>query len=102
MMNAKPGKTHLPSARGLGRVYMMGGVNPSNTHPKPSDGTQGAIDIQRIFRGKLGRRVVFKIRHAEEELLRDAAALAVQRVYRGHLGRVVAKKAAATAAASPR
>ena len=47
MMNAKPGKTHLPSARGLGRVYMMGGVNPSNTHPKPSDGTQGAIDIQR-------------------------------------------------------
>ena len=30
----------------------------------------GAIDIQRIFRGKLGRRVVFKIRHAEEELHR--------------------------------
>ncbi len=47
MMNAVPGKTHMPSARPLARIYMIGGVNPSNTNPKPSDGTQGAIDIQR-------------------------------------------------------
>ena len=47
MMNAAKGKNYMPSARPLGRVYMMGGVNPSNTNPKPSDGTQGAIDITR-------------------------------------------------------
>jgi hypothetical protein len=47
MMNAAKGKNFMPSARPLHRVYMMGGVNPSNTNPKPSDGTQGAIDIQR-------------------------------------------------------
>lgn len=47
MMNAAKGKNFMPSARPLHRVYMMGGVNPSNTNPKPSDGTQGAIDITR-------------------------------------------------------
>ena len=47
MMNAGIGKRYMPSARPLERVYMMGGVNPSNTHPKPSQGTQGAIDIVR-------------------------------------------------------
>ena len=38
----------MPSSRPLQRVYMMGGVNPSNTKPSPSDGTQGAIDIWRL------------------------------------------------------
>lgn len=47
MMNAKKGKNFMPSARPLQRVYMMGGVNPSNTNPKPPDSTQGAIDITR-------------------------------------------------------
>ena len=58
MMNAQRGKTHMPSARPLARVYMMGGVNPSNTRPKPSDGTQGAIDIQRASAtpGQVARR----------------------------------------------
>lgn len=45
MMNAVTPATHMTSNRSLGRVYMMGGVNP-NTHD-PSTGTQGAVDIIR-------------------------------------------------------
>lgn len=44
-MNAVTPATHMTSNRSLGRVYMMGGVNP-NTHD-PSTGTQGAVDIIR-------------------------------------------------------
>ena len=52
---------------------------------------QGAIGVQRLFRGKLGRRRVSLIRNNEVELLRNAGALTVQRVYRGHLGRRIAR-----------
>eukprot|EP01052_Picozoa_sp_SAG31_P024704 SAG31_NODE_2119_length_6406_cov_2.443317_5_plen_455_part_00 len=45
MMNAAPGRSVMPSARPIGQVYMIGGVNPSNTKPKPEDSSQGAIDI---------------------------------------------------------
>ena len=51
----------------------------------------GAIGVQRLFRGKLGRRRVALMRNRETELLRHAAGLSVQRVYRGYLGRRITK-----------
>ena len=46
-----------------------------------------AMDVQRIFRGKRGRRRHAYARNLEVEELREACALAVQRCYRGRLGR---------------
>ena len=41
MMNmANPDTSFMPTARPLGRAYMMGGVNPDNTMPAPTDGSQ--------------------------------------------------------------
>lgn len=51
----------------------------------------GAIGVQRLFRGKLGRRRVALMRNRETELLRHAGALCIQRVYRGYLGRRMVK-----------
>jgi hypothetical protein len=48
MMNAGLGKRYMPSSRPLHRVYMLGGVDPANTHPKPADSTKGSIDIVRL------------------------------------------------------
>ena len=45
--------------------------------------------MQRIFRGKLGRRVVRKLLEFEKLEFKHAAGLTIQRVWRGHNGRVI-------------
>ena len=50
MMNAGKGASELHTNRSLGRVYMLGGVNP-NTMKPPLKATSGSLDILRVTTG---------------------------------------------------
>ena len=47
MMNGARTASFMPTNRTLGRVYMLGGVNPLIPHPGPNEGSQGSVDIVR-------------------------------------------------------
>jgi ankyrin repeat protein len=51
----------------------------------------GAIDIQRMWRGKCDRRRVEHVKNIEAEELQEAAVLAIQRCFRGLLCRHIAR-----------
>lgn len=68
--------------------FLPGDVQP---RPTPSLGSFYAREIQRVYRGHLGRRrtrlIIERRIAAAAQSMRHVAAVAIQRVFRGHLSR---------------